>query len=1111
MGIPNLASPHPVAEPQFPPTGNAAQQPPAIIFPKSPSDLSHISLKERAAPLATSPLPPSWLSPTFFGSPENNLSFAPDEFGLGRQMREGEPVSIHSVEGSNMLEENLLMEAQQNGITFADGIAHIAAGHGFEQWECLKKTHHSRPITHLICEQSENLDSLLVFLQLNKGLTSLDLGKSPNITDGELEKILPYLPALESFSIDSANLTRLPTPISRQVKNLSCTSCPMLTTLQVLVATKVVCNGCTALIALSAPAATEVECINCKSITVLNLPAAATIRCWGCSALTTLEAPAALKIDCAGYNYSRGHVPVGCGALTALEAPLATTINCWNCTALVALYAPVATTIDCSHCTALSILHGPTAIRINCSNCTVLDTLHAPAARAITCWNCITLSALYAPSLTKIDGLPFTALARKNRMEIFCCANRNIIMEGYTEANQDFDKLLREVEGFPPRGLNKWLSSATSFALEADSTSQARVDVFLQELISLVKAEGIVKEERLKWFNTLKELDSPQKQMKRVIWFGALLMCCVTGKNPFAHSDASPTLMAIGNLANPFLQKELTRVLLSMYDEEMLEQVRGWGERNAGLEPHQILPLLLYSKAKIGKKLLEELLKTLKPNYYKNTAVLTPILEMTCQLSFLSSVQQQKLLRLVFKAAPQKEKGEKKGQFNARLSERRRAQTKLVAACRDLLFFEKADVLIDVETEDDLLEKHKMTCREIFGIKEEFAHRFSDSFKSRRYFNALPAYAARLQTLSKTEKALLTDLLGKFVNGHLEGSFPANRYNLCINPHLSIIFKNNRALLEKWISPMEVDLRQSESVQESSSGDAYDMIKRLMADAINDNHLGDHQDALYPSLIEVLTAKNFEAIPSFLMKLEKNLLHLKISGDVTINKRNCVDIEMDCLKVLDPNATPAARVGILSSLCEKIPNSLEFKNDVKGILKALRSKAESWQKIESTDYWEDFLLMGTEVSNSCLRIDGDPKFNKCLLAYILDGKNKVIIVRDAEGKIAARSVLRILWSQRQQSPVLFMERVYTNSGEPALQGLIRMGCELKAKQMRLPLVACPQEFPGALPYKGVLSALGGPAPFEYVDALHGIQENGQFEIPFSVVLYMPKTELIAVD
>lgn len=192
------------------------------------------------------------------------------------------------------------------------------------------------------------------------------------------------------------------------------------------------------------------------------------------------------------------------------------------------------------------------------------------------------------------------------------------------------------------------------------------------------------------------------------------------------------------------------------------------------------------------------------------------------------------------------------------------------------------------------------------------------------------------------------------------------------------------------------------------------------------------------------------------------------------------------------------------SLLEKWRAPLSI--DLKASMPAGDSSAK-WVGIECTEQWEDLLLAGTEVVGSCQDIEQGADSNKCLLAYALDGKNKVIIVRSVQGKIAARSVLRILWDKNRQQPVLFMEKIYTNANQPALHDLIKRGCRQKAKEMGLPLL-CEKSSDAQLPrYAGAISSLGcDAAPYEHIDALNIAVSNGCFEIPDSRVLYDPSVK-----
>lgn len=159
--------------------------------------------------------------------------------------------------------------------------------------------------------------------------------------------------------------------------------------------------------------------------------------------------------------------------------------------------------------------------------------------------------------------------------------------------------------------------------------------------------------------------------------------------------------------------------------------------------------------------------------------------------------------------------------------------------------------------------------------------------------------------------------------------------------------------------------------------------------------------------------------------------------------------------------------------------------------------------VTDTEQWEDLLLLGTEVENSCQNINREAYLNRCLLAYIHDGKNRPIVVKSGD-RIVARAVMRILWDEKKESPVLFLENTYTSSGDPEIRQLIREGALAKAQAMGLPLL-CDRvdQDEGSKDYDGPLQSLGGPAPYEYVDALKGAQQNGEFTIPNSKVLFRP--------
>jgi len=65
-------------------------------------------------------------------------------------------------------------------------------------------------------------------------------------------------------------------------------------------------------------------------------------------------------------------------------------------------------------------------------------------------------------------------------------------------------------------------------------------------------------------------------------------------------------------------------------------------------------------------------------------------------------------------------------------------------------------------------------------------------------------------------------------------------------------------------------------------------------------------------------------------------------------------------------------------------------------------------KIKDTDDANTMLLLGSEVDASCLHINGVPSKTQCLLSYLLDGKNRALVITNEDGVVQARCVIRLL-------------------------------------------------------------------------------------------------------
>lgn len=158
--------------------------------------------------------------------------------------------------------------------------------------------------------------------------------------------------------------------------------------------------------------------------------------------------------------------------------------------------------------------------------------------------------------------------------------------------------------------------------------------------------------------------------------------------------------------------------------------------------------------------------------------------------------------------------------------------------------------------------------------------------------------------------------------------------------------------------------------------------------------------------------------------------------------------------------------------------------------------AEKQYLILNTDDPQDLFLSGTDVEGSCQNIRASVDYNKCLLAYTNDGKNRMIAIKDPlTGRIKARTIFRLLWHKKLKRPVLHIELVYPKEHLPIEFKKALWDYALKeAKRLRCALY-CSEELPETKKCEGqALVSMRGRAPFEYVDAASGVTENGEYKI-----------------
>lgn len=393
----------------------------------------------------------------------------------------------------------------------------------------------------------------------------------------------------------------------------------------------------------------------------------------------------------------------------------------------------------------------------------------------------------------------------------------------------------------------------------------------------------------------------------------------------------------------------------------------------------------------------------------------------------------------------------------------------------------------------------------------------------------LMVYAAKLRTLTHEHREFALQFLQKFAQTVLEGNDKYKTWRYHIDIHLETVFKGREELADKWKAGESMTVRElyqkmqhEPDVKGASANTSpiaqmpkeFDAIKYLK-DRIP--HLSPESFKLFEDCL--YHPSNFETNQQALGEMLKKDAVQKMPKKYDPNNSQAKPIflrklEADLIKILNPSLSVNERIQhIEKSVMPKLINiygpEKPIVHDMQALKKFLESEKMTEQmdhidqsyKIEDTDAWEDMLQIGTEIMTSCQRISGDPFYNKCLLAYLGDGKDRAIVVKDKSGKIVARSIMRLLWDDTNKKPVVFQEMLYHNPGVPqkALNAIDLM-FKQRAKQFKIPLVKGVCQKDNTNPYKANLQSLGSPAPFEYVDAGNlGITE-GCFTIPAENIL-----------
>lgn len=642
------------------------------------------------------------------------------------------------------------------------------------------------------------------------------------------------------------------------------------------------------------------------------------------------------------------------------------------------------------------------------------------------------------------------------------------------------------------------------------------------ELLDIVERKKALSKGSLDWFkSSLAKLDNPAQRRINIVFITKLL-ASPAALQIFTDQASIRIMQTIAETPHARIKDKSADALILLFQSGNEALKEEWKQRMmSNLEEHLLLTHLALTAGRFPSVKVSEWLLGLSSAHYAASNVITPFNEMILLLNSATSIEPEKkevLLHLALDS-PKKQQGEKEKEFQKRMKAHRDKQEEIVTAIRDLLFLGENTYLNESHEPDALTTHWAETVRKNFGIvgDREVMLKFGKTFnQSLRYPGALMTYAARLHTLQDQE---LIDLLGIYATAVLDESYPNIRYDLKRNAHLATVFHEKTELLSKWKAPLSfraVDILERSERSKTQAEDPREFIKKSIKHSLSNHHLSQDLAQEYPKLNALKDSRDPAAFAAVIIEMDEKIKDIaaqmksKTELEDLQKERRRLTREKLCLQLIDPNINANKVDEYLNVLSKQLEESQQqFKQDIVGMRQQLKPQETNYNRlvVYDSDNWEDVLLVGTEEKNSCQSIEGEPEYNKCKLAYMLDGKNKLEVVKEInDDKIQARAVIRMLGDAKTMKPVMFFERTYTTKNDSIYYDLLREGAIRKAKELGVVLVASDIDYPDVKnlkPYPNPLKSLGSRAPYEYVDALSGIQRDGIFTIEKSFVLYEP--------
>jgi hypothetical protein len=576
-----------------------------------------------------------------------------------------------------------------------------------------------------------------------------------------------------------------------------------------------------------------------------------------------------------------------------------------------------------------------------------------------------------------------------------------------------------------------------------------------------------------------KSRNNPFLMRPSLIWLNCFL--CICHANNINPTELSRQINALFSLRNPTLRYSFTRELLA-YMASNPQELQGLKDFHQKLRSHSVLStsylFLLKQKGLNDARQMAEMVqnKALSFNVlFKEAALHHGLLETLDVFYKDTSLQMEIKKRILENVINSKDKKDILNIFCAIKG--------VYQLTGNLLCLKNAD------NEQALQDEFQKAFCQKFSIETitDFSNKFRGTLHSFRNHTAIFSYAASLAKLGGADREALFTLFRSLIYDILENKFTTTRYEA--SEHLDKVFASRPDLSCLWKKGQSVPFQEIGWVY--SAQKAVDLAA-LLKRSFDEGHV--HSKDL-PHLYDYLT----EANPEVNRSAFEQILKAPKDESLTDDQKKSYKFQTHLIAFIRKGQELKVTLANLelALAASPFPSSHQFYQDLQGLLTNLQPQQSTWKDYQQyivvdSDDPCDLLLSGTEVEGSCQRVNGDPDKNKCLLAYLIDGKNRLVAIKDGNGIIKARSILRLLWDEQNQEPVLFMERIYPSILSQTLENALIQFAKIRASELNLKLTS--KEVGNEMPYAPVLHSLGGKAHYEYVDAGSGINTGSKWAI-----------------